>query len=125
MRRRRLADLLTVSAGEILADVLDHGRLPVNDVTFVVLAAAISARVVLSGRGLQFLERQFQLIQKPRGALRARAIAVAVELLDLQLQMNNQRLVVGLLSSRGRSLRARNNQCCFQHVNVVWQDRRS
>jgi hypothetical protein len=53
MRRRRLVDLLTVSAGEILADVLD--RLPVNDVTFVVLAAAISARVVLSGRGLQFL----------------------------------------------------------------------
>ena len=35
--------------------------------------------------------------------------------------MSNQRLVIGLLSAGGRSLRASNNQCRFQRINVVWQ----
>jgi hypothetical protein len=35
--------------------------------------------------------------------------------------MSNQRLVIGLLSSGGRSLRARDNQCSFQRFDVVWQ----
>ena len=54
--------------------------------------------LVLRRRALQFLQRQLQLIQQPCGALRARAIAITVQLLDLQLQMGDQRLVVGLLS---------------------------
>src|SRR5439155_24275055 len=51
----------------------------------------------------------------------ARAIAVAVEFLDLQLQMGDQCLVVGLPSTGGRSLRASNDQCRFQRFDVVWQ----
>ncbi len=67
-------------------------------------------KFVLGRRALQFLQRQLKLIQKPRGALRARAIAITVQLLDLQLQMGDQRLVIGLLSPGGGSLRASDNQ---------------
>jgi hypothetical protein len=35
--------------------------------------------------------------------------------------MSDQRLIIGLLSSGSRRLRASNNQCRFQRVNVVWQ----
>ena len=59
-----------------------------NDATVVVafaaLAAAISAAKFVLGRcALRFFQRQLELIQKPGGALRARAMAVAVQLLDL------------------------------------------
>jgi hypothetical protein len=56
----------------------------------------------------------------PRGALGPWAIAVAVEFLDLQFQMGDQRLVVGLLSSGSRSLRACDDQGRFQRFDVVW-----
>ncbi len=78
-------------------------------------------KFVLGRRALQFLQRQLKLIQKPRGALRARAIAITVQLLDLQLQMGDQRLVIGLLSPGGGSLRASDNQGRFQRFDVVWQ----
>ncbi len=35
--------------------------------------------------------------------------------------MSNQRLVIGLLGAGGRSLRASNDQCRFQPLNVLWQ----
>jgi hypothetical protein len=60
-------------------------------------------------------------MQKPGGAFRAWAIAVAIELLDLQLQMSNQRLVVGLPSARDGDLRASNDQCRLQRLDIVWQ----
>src|SRR5437763_13974488 len=88
----------------------------------MVLAAAISAVSSSSVAELSsFLQRQLELIQQSRGALRAWTIAVAVKFLDLQLQMSDQRLIIGLLSSGRRGLRASNNQCRFQRVNVVWQ----
>ncbi len=37
------------------------------------------------------------------------------------LQMGDQRLVIGLLSSGSRSLRASDNQGRFQRFDVVWQ----
>jgi hypothetical protein len=85
-------------------------------------------KFVLRRRGLQFLQRQFKLIQQPRGTLRARAIAVTVQLLDLQLQMGDQRLVVGGLGFGDGRLRFRDNpsaalddQCRFQRFDVIWQ----
>jgi len=78
------------------------------------------SKLVFGRRGLQFLQRQFELIQKPRGALGPWTIAVAVEFLDLQFQMGDQRLVVGLLSSGSRSLRACDDQGRFQRFDVVW-----
>ena len=64
---------------------------------------------------------QFQLIQKPRGALRAWAITITVQLLDLQLQMSNQRPIIGLLSTGRGSLGASDDQRRFQLFDVVWQ----
>src|ERR1700733_7186101 len=77
--------------------------------------------LVLGRCGLQFLQRQLELIQKPRGALRARAITVAVQLLDLQLQVGDQRLVIGLLSTRRSGLRTSDNQGRFQRFDVRWE----
>jgi hypothetical protein len=73
--------------------------------------------LILGGRGLQFRQLQLQLIQKPGGALRARAIAVAVEL----LQMSNQRLIVGALRTCRRDLSACHYQRRLQLFDVVWQ----
>ena len=71
--------------------------------------------------GFEFLQRQLELIQKPRGALRTRAIAITVQLLDLQLQVRDQRLIIGLLSPGSSGLRACDNQGCFLRFDVVWQ----
>ena len=46
-------------------------------------------------------------------------IAITVQLLDLQIQMGGQRLVIGLLSPGGGSLRASDNQGRFQRFDVV------
>jgi hypothetical protein len=46
---------------------------------------------------------------------------ITVELLDLKLQMGNQRLVVGALCAGRRDLGARHNQRCLQLSDVVWQ----
>jgi hypothetical protein len=48
-------------------------------------------------------------------------IAVAVEFLDLQLQVSDQCLVVGLLSPNDCDLGASRDQRRFQRVNVVWR----
>ena len=170
-RRRRLADLLAVPAGELLADVLDHlpgfgddlqrlgdvlaqlgqprtaaagaGRRSRHDHPFAgqMLGEGFSRRplarerrhlrglgrghfggeLILGGRGLQFRQLQLQLIQKPRGALRAWAIAITVELLDLQLQMSDQRLIVGALRAGRGNLGACRDQRRLQRFDVVWQ----
>ena len=91
--------------------------------------------LVLGSRALQFLELQLHLIEKPCGALRARPIELARQLLDLQLQMGDQGLVVGGLGSGHRefcfgvdrpgclddSLIARGNQRCLQRFDVIWK----
>ena len=170
-RCRRLADLLAVAAGELLADVLDHlpglgddlqrlgdvlaqlrqpraaaagaGGRPRHDHPLArqMLGEGFAGRslagerrhrrrlgrgdfggeFVLGGRCLQFLQLQFQLLHKPGGALRARAIAIPIELRDLQLEMGDQGLVVGLLSPGGRDLGARHDQRRLQRVEIVWQ----
>jgi hypothetical protein len=169
-RRRRLAYLLAVPAGELLADVLDHLPLPrdhlqrLGDILAQLaqaLAAAAQAgdrrrlddplarqmlgkgfarrplarerrgrrlgggplggEFVLGGRSLKLLELQLQLIQKLGGALRARAEAIPVELLDLQLEMGDQGLVIGPLSPDGGDLGARRDQRRLQRFDVVRQ----
>ena len=52
-------------------------------------------KFVFGRRGLQLLERQFKLIDQPRGALRSLPVTVTVQLGDLQLLLRDQRLVVG------------------------------
>ncbi len=69
----------------------------------------LGGQLVLGGCGLQLLELQLHLVQQAGGALGARAEAVAVEFLDLQLEMGDQRQVAGLLRHGGwrRHRRAR------------------
>jgi hypothetical protein len=93
----------------------------VNDATFVLGRGHFGGELILGGRGLQFRQLQLQLIQKPRGALRAWAIAITVELLDLQLQMSNQRLIVGALRAGRGNLGACRDQRRLQLFDVVWQ----
>jgi transposase len=52
-------------------------------------------------RGFEFLQRQLKLFQKPRGALRARAIAITVQLLDLQLSIGVQ-IIAGRMTAKAR-----------------------
>jgi hypothetical protein len=54
---------------------------------------------------LQLLELLLGLVQKPRRALRARAIELARQLRDPQLLMGNQGLIIGGLGSGHRQLR--------------------
>ncbi len=62
---------------------------------------------VLGRRGLQLLELQLHLLEQPGLALRAAAVELAPQLLDLQLQMGDQRLGAGVLpADRTRRLRA-------------------
>ena len=83
---------------------------------------------VLRGRGFQFFQRQLKLIQQPGGALGTGTIAIAVELFDLQLQMRDQRLVVGGPGFGKRCVRLRDNpsatlgnQRSFQCTDIIWQ----
>ena len=69
---------------------------------------------------------QFQLVEQTRRALRARAVDLALQLLDLQLEVRDQRLVVGTLGKRNRCYgfrligpRARGDQRGLQRVNVI------
>ncbi len=74
------------------------------------------------GRGrFEVFKRQLELVQQTRGALRAWAKTIAVELFDLQLQMRDQRLIVGLPGANDGQFGARRKQRRVQRFNVVRQ----
>jgi hypothetical protein len=81
---------------------------------------------------LRFLELEFQLIEKARRALRARSINRAPKLLDFELQMRDQRMVIGgcgpgagQFSADRPSLGARRDQRRLQRVDVSGTEGRS
>ncbi len=61
-------------------------------------------QLVLRRRGLELLELELKLIEQPGTAFGALAEPLAAELLDLQLQMDDQRLIGGCPGSQA---------CCF------------
>ncbi len=91
--------------------------------------------LVLGGRTLQFLELQFDLIEKARRAFRARTIDLARQLLDPQLLVGDQGLIIRGLGPRHREFRfgvsgprgfddvpvARRSQRRLQRVEVIWK----
>ena len=54
-------------------------------------AACLGRQLVLGRCRLQIFELKLHLLQQPRLALRAAAIKLAAQLLDLQLEMGDQR----------------------------------
>jgi hypothetical protein len=52
-------------------------------------------QLVLACRRLQLLQLQFHLVEPPRLAFGAHAVEVAAQLLDLQLQIRDERLIAG------------------------------
>ena len=77
--------------------------------------------LVLGCGRLQLFQLQLQLIEKARGALRALAEALALELLDLELQVRDQRPVGGQLGAGGSRLGLRREQGCLQCLDIVWE----
>ena len=107
--------------------------------TVVVLATAISAASSSSvALASSFFELQRQLIDKPRRALRAWAVDLALQLGDPQLLMRDQGQVFGRLGSCHRQLRgdrrrvrrappasrARRHQRRLQRIDIVRQGRK-
>ena len=94
-------------------------------------------QLVLSGAHFQVFEFQRHLVEQARGALRAWAEFIALQLLDLQFQMRDEGMVVGpfrlLIGEFSRNagvghiggLRPRVllEQCRFERANVVRQGR--
>ena len=143
-RRRRLADLTAIAAGELLSHRLDQleaardflqrlghvftqfrqprsaatgaGRGRINDdpLALDILRPGLAHRslaregarvpafrrrdgcgkLVLARRGHEFVELKFHLLDQPRRAFGTLAIFLALQLLDHQLQMRDQRLGV-------------------------------
>jgi hypothetical protein len=63
---------------------------------------ALCRQLVLRRRSLELFELQLELIEQPGTALGALAEQLSAELLDLQLQVDDQRLIVGCLGSQAR-----------------------
>ena len=61
----------------------------------------LGGQIILGGRGFEFLELQLQLIEQAGAALGALAEAVAPQLLDVQLEVDDQGLVIGGLGPQG------------------------
>ena len=88
----------------------------------------LSLEFVLCGRGLQLLELQFQLIDQTARTFRARAVDLALELLDLQLLPCDQRFGIGLLGACDGGLglgcigaRTLRDERRFKHRDIVGQ----
>jgi hypothetical protein len=74
----------------------------------------LGAQFILGRGGLEVFELQFHLVDQPRRAFRLGAVERALELLDLQLQMRDIGVGVGLSSTLAQNDR-------FQCGNVVRQ----
>ena len=65
----------------------------------------LGGQLILGRRGFEFLELQLELVKQPGAALGTLAEAIAVELLDPQLEVGDQSLVVGDLGPQRGSFR--------------------
>ena len=84
----------------------------------------LGGQFVLCGRGLQLLQLQFHLVQQTGGALGARAETVAVELLDLQLEVCDQGQIAGLLCPGGGDIGACGQKRRLERIDIIRQGRK-
>ncbi len=78
----------------------------------------LGSDLVGGSRGLQLFQLQFHLVQQPRGPLGVRAEPFAVQLGDLELQMSDQRLVIGPLGADLGKLGVRSGQRRLQRLDI-------
>ena len=98
------ASMTTRSRADVSGRACATGRLRWKERTVCVLAAAASAASSSSVAAASSSSScEFHLIEKPRLALRARAVERALQLLDLKLEMRDQRLSVRQVRRAGRS----------------------
>ena len=91
--RRRDDDAL---ARQVLGERLARRALALERLHRLRLRRRLLRRQLVLGRGgLELLQLQFHLLQEPRLALRAAAVECAPQLLDLQLEMRDQRIRAG------------------------------
>ncbi len=81
----------------------------------------LGRQLVLGRQGLELLQLQLHLAEQTDGALGARTEAVAVELLDLQPEVRDQRQVAGLLRPGGGDIGERGQERCLERVDVIGQ----
>ena len=114
------AAITTRSRGRCSGNGLRDGRLRSNDLTVCVRRRGLLGRqLVLGRRRLELLELKLHLLEQPRLALRARAVELAPQLLDLELQMGDQRfaarqirLRIGRFGRASPRARPRASQAC-------------
>ncbi len=92
-------------ARQVVRERLARGALALEGGNVGCPRRGFRCQFVLGGVGLQILELHLQLVEEPGLAFRARAVELAPELLDLQLQPRDQRVraaVRGPLPGGGR-----------------------
>ena len=109
----------TRSRGRCSGNGLRAGRLRVNARHCRGLGRGyLGSDLVGGSRGLQLFQLQFHLVQQPRGPLGVRAEPFAVQLGDLELQMSDQRLVIGPLGADLGKLGVRYGQRRLQRLDI-------
>ncbi|MCP1838578.1 hypothetical protein ACVIHI_000057 [Bradyrhizobium sp. USDA 4524] len=81
----------------------------------------LSGKLILARRGYEFLELQLQLLEQPCRALGSLPVQFALELLDPQLKMCDQRFVVRQLRPRTGGIRDGDIALSLQHLSLGQQ----
>ncbi len=84
---------------------------------------ALGRQFILGGRSLEVLELEFQLVQQADAALGARAVEFPPQLVDLQPEADDLRLVVRTLRPGDGHLGTGRQQRRLQRVDVLRQRR--
>ena len=79
----------------------------------------LGLKLILGGCGLQLLQLQFHLVEQARRPLRARAVDLAPELLDLQLQMRDQGSGTRRLGTGLRKLGITGKKQMLQRLDII------
>lgn len=79
----------------------------------------LGRQLVLGGRRLQIVQLHLELVEQPRLPLRAAAVELTPQLLDLQRQMGDQRLCAGGLRLHPGGLGPDGGGMAFGHIGTL------
>jgi hypothetical protein len=78
----------------------------------------LGGQLILRRRRLELFQLQLQLIEQTGGPLGPRTVPIPVKLLDLELEMDDQRLMIRQLSPRGGGLGAGDRELRLDGVGL-------